>query len=208
MKQVLALAGALGAALAASACCILPAVLGAGAVGTLGLGAALMPLRPYLLVLTLLLLGAAFYFALRPARAACDAAGHCEPGATNRRFNKAVLWVFAPLTVAAMAYPTVSGLDAAGSTSSTASRGAESASTPAAKAKAVKTAVFTVGNMTCASCTTGIAQALRKVPGVAEARVDFESKRATVRYDAARAGVPQLRAAIEQQGFSARERRS
>lgn len=204
MKQVLALTGALGAALAASACCILPALLGAGAVGTLGLSAALMPLRPYLLGLTLLLLGAAFTFAYRPARAACDGGGNCKPSAANRRFNRAVLWVFAPLTVAAMAYPTIAERGAARSNSVIK---AESAPTTAAKAMAARTVVFAVGNMTCASCTPGIAQALKKTPGVVEARVDYASQRATVRYDAARVKAPQLRAAIERLGFSARESR-
>src|SRR5688572_26172571 len=94
MKQLMTLIGAGFAAVAASACCILPAVLGITGAGALGLSSALTPYRPYLMGLTALLLGAAFYFTYRPAKAACDADGPCATDKTVgvQRFSKAMLW--------------------------------------------------------------------------------------------------------------------
>ncbi|HXG24487.1 MAG TPA: hypothetical protein VNJ09_08045 [Chthonomonadales bacterium] len=55
MKRFAILISAVFAAIAASACCILPLILGAARAGSVGLGAALAPYRPYLMGLTLLL---------------------------------------------------------------------------------------------------------------------------------------------------------
>ncbi len=53
MKKAAVILGAVVAAVAASACCILPLILGVASAGTLGLSAALTPYRPYLVSLTL-----------------------------------------------------------------------------------------------------------------------------------------------------------
>ncbi|HXI15749.1 MAG TPA: mercuric transporter MerT family protein, partial [Chloroflexota bacterium] len=102
MKQVATLIGAIIAAVAASACCVLPVVLGVASAGTLGFGAALTPYRPLFIGLTLVLLAAAFYFTYRPLKAACDAEGRCIPARAPgaRRFNKAMLWGVTALTAA------------------------------------------------------------------------------------------------------------
>lgn len=47
-----------------------------------------------------------------------------------------------------------------------------------------QTAVLDVRNMTCSMCTITIHKALAKVPGVIEAKVDYEHKTATVIFDA------------------------
>ncbi len=92
MKKLSVLFGVVVAAIAASACCILPLILGAASAGSVGLSAALAPYRPYFIVLTVLLLGGAFYFIYRPQKAGCET-DCCPTGKTlrTRRFNKAVL---------------------------------------------------------------------------------------------------------------------
>ena len=47
-----------------------------------------------------------------------------------------------------------------------------------------QTAVLDVQNMTCSMCSITIHKALEKVPGVIEAKVDYDHKTATVKYDA------------------------
>ncbi len=80
MKKIAVLVGVVLTALAASACCILPLVLGVASAGTLGLSAALTPYRPYLIGVTLLLLCGAFCAAYRPAKAStCATEGDCAP---------------------------------------------------------------------------------------------------------------------------------
>jgi Cu+-exporting ATPase len=58
-----------------------------------------------------------------------------------------------------------------------------------------------VTGMTCASCATRIAKALKKVPGVLDAQVNLASEQATVRYASAQANIAQLQAAVEQAGY-------
>jgi Cu+-exporting ATPase len=58
-----------------------------------------------------------------------------------------------------------------------------------------------ITGMTCASCVRRVERALAKVPGVAEARVNLATEKATVAYDPAAASVVQLRAAVERAGY-------
>ena len=192
MKRVPLFFGAILAAVAASSCCILPLLLGAASVGTVGLGAVLAPYRPYLIGLTLLLLGAGFYFIYQPQRVGGEAECCDVKAVRTRRMSKAVLWAVALFTGAALAYPEIPAYRV--------SRIAAAAPAVAAGPSA-KTAVFTIGNMTCAECTLSIASALKAKPGVLDARVDFAAKQALVQYDPDRVNVATLRMAVEGTGF-------
>ncbi|MFV9506980.1 MAG: heavy metal translocating P-type ATPase [Oscillochloridaceae bacterium umkhey_bin13] len=57
-----------------------------------------------------------------------------------------------------------------------------------------------VTGMTCASCSTRVEKALKKLPGV-EARVNLASEQALVRFDPAKIGPQQIQAAVEQAGY-------
>ena len=46
-----------------------------------------------------------------------------------------------------------------------------------------KTAVLDVQNMTCNLCPVTVRKSLEHVPGVSQARIDFEKKTATVTFD-------------------------
>ena len=50
-------------------------------------------------------------------------------------------------------------------------------------AEDVQTAVLDVKNMTCSLCPVTVKKALQKVTGVQDAKVDFDHKTATVRFD-------------------------
>ncbi len=71
----------------------------------------------------------------------------------------------------------------------------------AAAAAEPLTAVLDVQNMTCSMCPITVKQALQKVPGVAEAKVDFEKKTASVRFDPDKADAAALVKATTQAGF-------
>lgn len=53
----------------------------------------------------------------------------------------------------------------------------------AVSAATPKTAVLDVQNMTCSLCPVTVKKSLEHVPGVSQARIDFEKKTATVRFD-------------------------
>jgi mercuric ion binding protein len=64
-----------------------------------------------------------------------------------------------------------------------------------------RTAVLDVKNMTCSMCCITIHKALERVPGVIEAKVDYDHKTATVKYDADRTNPSQLIKATTNAGF-------
>ena len=74
----------------------------------------------------------------------------------------------------------------------------------AAFAATARTAVLDVQNMTCSLCSITIRKALEKVPGVVAAKVDYDHKTATVRYDADKADPAELVKAATNAGFPAK----
>jgi mercuric ion transport protein len=97
--------GAIGAAVAASACCIGPVVFSLIGAGALGASAVkLEPYRPWFLGLTLALVSVAFYSAYRPAaNDTCAADGTCTPA--SRRTARIMVWLAAALAVLLIAFP-------------------------------------------------------------------------------------------------------
>jgi periplasmic mercuric ion binding protein len=71
----------------------------------------------------------------------------------------------------------------------------------AALAAPPKTAILDVQNMNCGLCPLTVKQALQKIPGVAEAKVDLDKKTATVTFDADRTGTVALIKATTDAGF-------
>ncbi|MGD9963605.1 MAG: heavy metal translocating P-type ATPase, partial [Thermoplasmata archaeon] len=59
--------------------------------------------------------------------------------------------------------------------------------------------------MHCATCSTAVQDALKAVPGVTDAKVNFALGKASVRYDSSAASPADLRAAVEGSGYSVLE---
>lgn len=64
-----------------------------------------------------------------------------------------------------------------------------------------QTAVLDVQNMTCTLCSITVRKALEKVPGVKDAKVDFDHKTAVVEYDPDKASPAALVNATTQAGY-------
>ncbi|MGC8667560.1 MAG: mercuric transporter MerT family protein [Chthonomonadales bacterium] len=188
MKKVFVLAGAVLAAIAASSCCILPLILGAAGAGSLGFASLLAPYRPYLTALTLALLGAGFYFAYRPAK---ECAGSCTTRLPATRTTRYVLWVVTLFTLATIAYPQVALL--------TLNRRPplRNVAVPAS----AQTVTYSIPSMDCPACAANIESRLQHAPGVYEARVDFGTKRAVVRYNPGSTSARTLKQVIAETGF-------
>ena len=60
---------------------------------------------------------------------------------------------------------------------------------------------FGVGGMTCASCVARVERALERVPGVAEATVNFATQQATVVFPSGQVSLADLRRAVEAAGY-------
>jgi mercuric ion binding protein len=65
------------------------------------------------------------------------------------------------------------------------------------------TATFSIEKMTCATCPITVRKAMQRVDGVKEVTVDFDSKAATVVYDASLTDVEEIAASSTNVGFPA-----
>lgn len=64
-----------------------------------------------------------------------------------------------------------------------------------------KKAEIKVSGMACAECALTIKKTLNKVEGVDEAKVNFRTKRATIKYDPDKVKLSELEKAIENTGY-------
>jgi mercuric ion binding protein len=73
----------------------------------------------------------------------------------------------------------------------------------AALAGTPQTVVLDVQKMTCSLCSVTVQKALKKVPGVADARIDYDKKTATVKFDPEKVTPAVLVKATTDAGFPA-----
>lgn len=174
--------GTLVSAIMASSCCWLPLLLLAVGVSGAGIAATLETYRPAFMAVTFGFLAAAFYFTYRPRKsvAAGDnccaveqaAADDCYERFRTRRFsmiamNKVMLWGVTVLAVAFLLFPSYVGT-LLGTTSDT------------SVTENMNRVVIHIEGMTCEGCATTVAQAIRRVPGVAAVEVSYERSEAIV----------------------------
>lgn len=193
MKTVLTYLGIVASALAASACCWIPALLGAGAAGSLGLSAAFAPWRPYLLGLSGVLLLVGFRMVYRKPAASCCNDDGCltAPALKRRKVSIGVMWVVFAFAITMAAFPDLLAARAQ------AARSRPTISTQ----RAASQATFRVEGMDCEACALPIRTELEKVPGVVSAQVDFDHKRVLVKTGQPQPTSTALMAAITRAGF-------
>lgn len=182
------------AALAASLCCIAPllAVVG-GLGGAASAFAWLEPYRPYLVGLTVTVLGFAWYRQLRPAPAAADccAVPEKKPLMQTTAFLGAVT-VLAALLLAFPYYGTKLYPAARPTAPAVAANGA---------ALSWQTRTYRIGGMSCEACARHVEHAVQQVPGVQAVVVSYDQATAQVRFDAAHAQPAQVENAINGTGY-------
>jgi mercuric ion transport protein len=191
--------GAVGAALTASLCCILP--VAAAALGMAGFAASAFfaVRRPYFLGLTFALLGVAFYLAYRPRPRACEPDSLCKrPG--FKRSSRLALWVVTGLVVVLAAFPYYSRALVHAFTHKP--KAPQSTKIPAAQV------VLTIQGMDCTACAALIEKNLARIQGVRRAAVSFDSRVATVDYDSHVVAAERFVKAIEAAGYKVAPARS
>ena len=186
-------AAAIGAAVAASACCTVPLLLVSLGVGGAWVGS-LTAFEPYRPLFIAVAMGALGFVAWREWRASrltgtdCD----CEEDAVQPRTRRVILGVGALAAVLLLASPWLVRA-ASGPPAST----VLSADAPLATARVT----LAVEGMSCASCDVTVERALLAVEGVDKAEVSFEPPRAVVSFDPTRATVADLMAATAAAGY-------
>lgn len=181
------LAGAVAAAVGASACCLGPLLLLALGVSGAWIGSltAMEKYRPIWVAAALIFLGLAFHRVYRnPGNKACVPGSACPPPAGRR--NRILLWVVAALVLGLLALPRLISYAYAG----------EPPGTPV-----IRQVTLSVRGMTCPVCVVTVRKSLTRVEGVKDAKATLDPPRAAVIYDATKVGPERLVEATTRAGF-------
>jgi copper chaperone CopZ len=176
------------AAIGASLCCITPvlAVI-AGISGAASTFSWLEPLRPYLIGITVLVLGFAWYQRLKP-RTREEIACACEDDKKITFWQtKTFLAIVTVFAVILLAFPYYSGLLLP----------ENQANTIVVKKDNIFEANLHIEGMTCTGCENSVNYALKSKAGVVEATSDYKTGIALVKFDRTRVSLDKLARSIE-----------
>ncbi len=186
------------AAIAASICCITPVLaLLAGTSGLASTFSWMEPARPYLIGLTVAVLGFAWWQKLKPQKAAIDC--DCEParpvggedGKTPFMQTKTFLGIVTVFAALMLAFPHYSKIFYPDNSSAV----------TIVKEADVQTVAFDIAGMTCTSCEEHVKYAVNELPGIVEATASFEDGKAEVKFDKSKTSTEAIKAAIDETGY-------
>ena len=197
MKSENKLAGfGLLTAISASLCCITPVLaLLAGTSGLASTFSWLDPLRPYLIGLTVWVLGFAWYQKLKPQKQIdCD----CDttektPFIQTKKFL-AIVTAFAGLMLAFPTYTHVFFPQTENTTVVT-------------DQSKIQTTEFKINGMTCSGCEEHVNQEVNKLTGIIQTTVSYENGNAIIEFDQAQTGIEEIEEAIEKTGYSVTDKK-
>ncbi|MBU2525620.1 MAG: mercuric transport protein MerTP [Bacteroidetes bacterium] len=180
-------------ALSASLCCITPVLAFlSGISGMASFFSFMEPFRPYLIVLTLLILGFAWYQKLKPRTAEeikCACSDDEKSPFTQTRIFLGIVTVFAALMLtfpyyAHIFYPSDNRKEVV-----------------IVNASDVQTVKFVVEGMTCNGCATHVENDVHTLPGIVSVNAVYEEGTAEVTFDQSKVNIVQIREAINNSGY-------
>lgn len=161
-------------AIVASLCCITPVLaLISGATGAASSFSWLEPFRPYLIGITVLVLGFAWYQKLKPKTAeeiACDCEEDDKKPFMQTKLFLGIVTVFAALMLTFPYYSSIFYSD-------------NKKEVIIVNAYDIQTLQLDVEGMTCEACDSHVTHAAQEVEGVIEARADHKTGKAEVEFD-------------------------
>lgn len=179
-------------AIAASLCCITPVLaLISGASGAASAFSWLEPFRPYLIGITVLVLGFAWYLKLRPRKkeeieCACE---EDKPSFWQSKLFLGIITVFAALMLAFPYYSHIFYPDS-------------KKSIIVVDYKNVQKAYFEIEGMTCQSCEEHVKHEVNKLNGIISAEVSYEETSALIEFDSTKITLPKIVDAINSTGYT------
>lgn len=182
------------AAVAASLCCIAPVLAILGGIGGIASTFSwLEPLRPYLIGLSIIALGLAFYQAYKPKKEIecdCESDDLSADKAGKPKFinSKKFLWIILVVSISLFSFPYYSGVFFPN---------VETAVAKTNQANIVE-ATINVEGMTCTSCEHTVDYSLNTTKGVLSATSSYKTGVAKVKYDKTKVSPEQLKKAIEE----------
>lgn len=185
------IAGILTAA-AASLCCITPVLaLISGSSGIASTFSWMEPYRPYLLGITIAVLGFAWYQKLKP-RTKDEIACACEEDKPSFWQSKTFLGIVTVLAFLLMAFPKYSHIFYPSS---------ENKEIVVVDKSSIQQVKLNIKGMTCEACTETINLALSKVSGVLEYKTEFQDGSSTVKFDNSKTGEQAIVNAVNETGY-------
>lgn len=177
-------------ALASSLCCITPVLaIIAGSSGLASTFSWLDPFRPYLIGMTVLVLGFAWYQKLKPLQKIdCNCETTQKP---NFMQTKSFLGIITVMTVLLLSFPSYAHIFFP-KTQSTA------IVTPTSEIQKVE---FTIKGMTCSGCEHHVKTEISKLKGIVEVIVSYEKGNAIVRFDNKQTNIEEIEKAINSTGY-------
>ncbi|PCJ64915.1 MAG: heavy metal transporter [Bacteroidetes bacterium] len=183
-------AGLLTAA-AASLCCITPVIaLIAGTSGIASTFSWLEPFRPYLIGLTILVLGFAWYQKLKPKKEIdCDCDTDEKPKFIQSKIFLGFITVFALVMLAFPYY------------SKTFYPNTEN-QTRIVDDSNISTIVFKISGMTCTSCEQHVNHEVNKLSGIVSSKASYEMGNVIVELDRTKTSITDIKKAINSTGYT------
>lgn len=191
MKRENKLIGAgLLTAITASLCCLTPVLaLIAGTSGIASIFGWIEPFRPYLVILTLLVLGFAWYQKLKPQKEIdCE----CEKDEKPRFIqSKKFLAIVTASAIVMLAFPYYSGIFFP-KTDKQVMIGNKSD---------IYTTEFKISGMTCASCEEIVNHEVNKLSGIVNSEASYENGNAIIKFDQTKTNKNEIEEAIKLTGY-------
>lgn len=184
----------IAAAFVASLCCITPVAASLAGIGGIASTFSWMePIRPYIIGLTLFILGFAWFQKLKPkSKEEIDCACDDEPSIFH---SKGFLGVVTLLAMVLMAFPYYS--EAFFSEKSTEIVYVQEAN--------VQTITYDIVGMTCTGCEASVRNAAQEVEGVLEVKASYDTQTATISFDKSKVQPERIKQAINSTGFTVKE---
>jgi copper chaperone CopZ len=180
------------AAFTASLCCITPVIaFVAGISGAASTFSWVEPFRPYLIGLTVLLLGFAWYQKLKPQ---WDPECACEEDPSFWQ-TKGFLGIVTVLAALLLAFPYYSD----------AFFPKQDKQVVYVQESQVQIITWDIKGMTCTGCEATVENAANGVDGVLEADAIYDTRQVTIKYDRSKTNQETIKAAINKTGFTVNE---
>jgi mercuric ion transport protein len=197
MKSESKLIGAgLLTAITASLCCITPVLaLIAGTSGVASTFSWIEPFRPYLIVMTILVLAFAWYQKLKPQKEIdCECETNVKPKFIQSKKFLGIVTVFA---IVMLAFPYYSGFFYSNT---------EKQIIVVDKSDIKKTE-FKISGMTCASCEEHVNHKVNKLNGIVNSKASYENGNAIIEFDKSETNETEIEKAINSTGYKVTDKK-
>ena len=178
-------------AVAASLCCITPVLaLISGTSGIASTFSWMEPYRPYLIGLTIAVLGFAWYQKLKPKKSDIDC--ECEDDKPSFWESKMFLGIVTVLALLLMAFPKYSHIFYPNS---------EKKEVIIVDKSSIQQVKLNIKGMSCKACSETINLALSKVQGVLEYKTEYKEGSSTVKFNSSKTSEQAIVDAVNQTGY-------